>query len=64
MRWLTAYSETPMPYDPAWRIEDERRQEWLERCYQNDGRRSKDHPMHSLYTGLIQKWGKLPWPVK
>jgi len=53
-----------MPYDPTWRIEDERRQEWLERCYQNDGRRNPDHPKHSLYTGLIEKWGKLPWPIK
>jgi len=49
-----------MTYDPKWRIEDERRQKWLEHCYQNDGRHNPKHPMHALYTGLIEKWGQLP----
>lgn len=53
-----------MTYDPKWRIEDERRLEWLDRCCQQDGRRDLKHPMHGLYTGLVEKWGKLPWKVQ
>ena len=52
-----------MPYDPNWRIEDERRIEWLDKLYRLDGRQHACHPMHCLYTGLVQKWGALPWKV-
>lgn len=48
-------------YDPAWRVEDERRLEWMERCYQSAGRRDPKHAMHGLYTGLVEKYGQLPW---
>lgn len=64
MKLLTAYCETPMTYDPKWRIEDERRNEWLERCYQQDGRRDPKHSKHGTYTGLVDKWGHLPWKVQ
>lgn len=53
-----------MPYDPKWRIEDERRIEWLERCYQQSGRRNPSHPKHGTYTGLVAKYGPLPWKVQ
>lgn len=52
-----------MPYDHKWRQEDEQRIVWLEKLYGSDGRRSKAHPMHGLYTGLVEKWGALPWKV-
>lgn len=64
MKLLTAYCETPMTYDPKWRIEDERRIEWLERCYQQSGRRNPSHPKHGTYTGLVDKYGPLPWKVQ
>ena len=63
MRWLTAYSVTPMPYDPTWRIEDERRIEWLDKLYGLDGRQHDCHPLHCTYTGLVEKYGPLPWKV-
>ena len=34
-------------------IEQDQRQEELERLYTEDGRHDKAHPMHALYTGLI-----------
>ena len=52
-----------MPYNPEWRKEDERRVEWLDKLYRLDGRHHASHPMHSLYTGLVEKWGPLPWKV-
>lgn len=64
MKSLTAYCETPMPYDPKWRIEDERRIEWLEKLYRLDGRHHSSHPMHCTYTGLVERYGRLPWEVK
>lgn len=32
------------------------RQKRLNDWYKMDGRDSKDHPMHSLYTGLAEKY--------
>jgi hypothetical protein len=31
-----------------------RRQAYLEALYHRSGRDRRDHPMHSLYTGLLQ----------
>lgn len=33
---------------------DARRQAYLEALYHRSGRDRRDHPMHSLYTGLLQ----------
>jgi hypothetical protein len=35
------------------KIESEK-QEYLNRLYVLDGRENREHPMHSLYTGLFQ----------
>lgn len=32
------------------------RQKRLNKWYELDGRHDKDHPMHSLYTGLAEKY--------
>jgi hypothetical protein len=37
-------------------VEQQQRQERLEDWYKKDGRGSKRHPMHSLYTGLAEKY--------
>lgn len=37
-------------------VEQQQRQERLEGWYKKDGRGSKRHPMHSLYTGLAEKY--------
>ena len=36
-------------------IEDDR-QEYLEWIYKLDGREQKSHPLHSVYTGLAEKY--------
>jgi hypothetical protein len=36
--------------------EDQLRTDFLEFLYFQDGRGSKDHPLHSLYTGLYEQW--------
>lgn len=36
-------------------LEDAKRQRYLEELYQVDGRADRAHPMHGLYTGLIEK---------
>ena len=46
-----------MTYDPAWRAQDERRIEHLEKLYRLDGRQHKCHPLHDMYTGLALKYG-------
>lgn len=33
------------------------RMERLEELYRQDGRDKKDHPWHSRYTGLMEKYG-------
>lgn len=42
----------------AWEnvVEDQRRADFLDFLYEQDGRGSKDHPLHSLYTGLYVQW--------
>jgi len=35
------------------------RQAFLEKLYEEDGRRERSHPMHSLYTGLMQNHQKI-----
>ena len=50
-----------MTYDPKWRREDERRMEWLDKLYRLDGRQHDCHPSHGLFTGLVAKWGAMPW---
>lgn len=52
-----------MTYDTKWRREDERRLEWLDKLYRLDGRHHDCHPKHSLFTGLVQKYGAMPWKV-
>ena len=37
-------------------VEDQRRADFLDSRYLADGRDSKDHPLHSLYTGLYIQW--------
>ena len=37
-------------------IEEQKRQDRLESWYEQDGRNEKDHPLHSLYTGLAEKY--------
>jgi hypothetical protein len=36
--------------------EEQKRQDRLDEWYEKDGRNEKDHPMHSLYTGLADKY--------
>lgn len=36
--------------------EDQLRIDFLEFLYFQDGRGSKDHPLHSVYTGLYEQW--------
>lgn len=36
--------------------QDQQRQDFLDSLYIRYGRDKKDHPMHSLYTGLYQQW--------
>lgn len=48
-----------MSYDPHWRVEDERRIEWLEKFYLLDGRQHQGHPSHCTYTGLVEKYGAM-----
>lgn len=36
--------------------QDQQRQDFLDSLYIQYGRDKKDHPMHSLYTGLFQQW--------
>lgn len=31
-------------------------QSWIDALYAHDGRNSKDHPEHGLYTGLAAKY--------
>jgi|Laugresu1bdmlbsd_1035121.scaffolds.fasta_scaffold30181_1 hypothetical protein len=37
-------------------VEQQARQDMLDDLYRRSGRDRKDHPMHSLYTGLWQEW--------
>jgi hypothetical protein len=37
-------------------IEEQKRQDRLERWYEKDGRTEKSHPFYSLYTGLAEKY--------
>ena len=37
-------------------IEEQKRQDRLDSWYEQDGRNEKDHPLHSLYTGLAEKY--------
>ena len=36
--------------------EDQRRTDFIDLLYLQDGRFSKEHPLHSLYTGLYEQW--------
>jgi hypothetical protein len=36
--------------------DEQLRQDFLDDLYRRSGRDRKDHPMHSLYTGLYQEW--------
>lgn len=36
-------------------LEDMKRQQYLEELYQVAGRADRAHPMHGLYTGLIEE---------
>lgn len=36
--------------------EDQRRADFLDFLFLQDGRDAKDHPLHSLYTGLYEQW--------
>jgi len=45
-----------MTYQPEWRIEDEQRVRSLECLYLIDQRHHADHPQHSTYTGLWEKY--------
>ena len=54
-------STNPMPYDPKWRLEDERRNEWIEKLYRLDGRQHSVHPRNGVFTGLVQRFGPIPW---
>jgi hypothetical protein len=42
-----------MPYDCDPR-EQQARQDELDRRYEEDGRHDPSHPMHALYTGLME----------
>jgi len=37
-------------------VEEQQKQERLDSWYKQDGRGSKKHPMHALYTGLADKY--------
>jgi hypothetical protein len=37
-------------------VEEQKRQDQLDSWYEQDGRSDKSHPMHSLYTGLADKY--------
>lgn len=37
-------------------VEEQQRQDRLESWYKQDGRNDKNHSMHSLYTGLADKY--------
>jgi len=37
-------------------VEDQRRADFLDSLYIQEGRDSKDHPLHSVYTGLYMQW--------
>jgi hypothetical protein len=50
-------------YNPKWRVEDERRLQWLDKLYRLDGRHHDSHPKHATYTGLALKYGTMPWKV-
>lgn len=39
-------------------IEQQARQDELERLYAEDDRHSADHPMHCLYTGLAVEYAQ------
>ena len=45
-------------YDPFWKEEDERRVLEMELWYEKDERADYAHPLHALYTGLNEKYGK------
>jgi hypothetical protein len=56
MKWPTvSFVKQPMTYQPEWKAEDEQRIQTMEALYIADGRQNKEHPDHSLYTGLWQK---------
>ena len=48
-------------YNPAWRKEDEGRLIWLEKLYRLDGRHHDVHPKAGTYSGLVDKYGAMPW---
>ena len=37
-------------------VEEQKRQDQLDAWYKQDGRDDESHPMHSLYTGLADKY--------
>jgi len=39
-------------------IEEQKRQDRMDAWYKKDGRGSRRHPMHALYTGLADKYMK------
>lgn len=39
-------------------VEQLARQEQLEAWYAQDGRHNHDHPMHGLYTGLVDQYAQ------
>lgn len=39
-------------------IEQQKVQERLESWYLKDGRDNPEHPLHSVYTGLAEKYGQ------
>lgn len=39
-------------------VEEQKRQDQLDAWYKEDGRDDESHPMHSLYTGLADKYMK------
>lgn len=48
-------------YDPKWRVEDEKRVQWLEKLFFNYGRDKEDSPHRGTYTGLVERHGPCPW---
>ena len=59
IRAALAYFNPNSPMNPDCNpIEQSARQEKLESWYALDGRHNHDHPMHSLYTGLADRYAK------
>ena len=57
--WKVPVIHTQMSqYDPFWKEEDEKRVLEMEKWYELDNRSDPSHPLHALYTGLNEKYGK------